>query len=323
MLLDAGPDAEGERLDQFLVKRFADTSRSEIQEWIRAGRVHVEGREECKASTRLRGGEVLEVNPAERAPLRAAPEAIDIAIVYEDDHLAVVDKAAGMNVHAGAGSTSGTLVNALLHHLTSLSGAPGNLRPGIVHRLDRYTTGLLVVAKHDAAHRRLQAQFQNRQVDKRYWAAVEGQLPADPHDDPKLLRHGRPVMRNGAWWLRIEMPIRRDKRNRVKMAVAPNGREAVSDVRRLRGSDRFALAEVRIHTGRTHQVRVHLASSGHAVVGDAIYGARKALPELPHLDRYLLHARSLEFEHPHSGARVRFEAPLPADFASCLSPLGL
>ena len=323
MELEAGADAEGERLDQFLVKRFGDTSRSQVQEWIRAGRVHVDGKAECKASRRLRGGEVLEVNPVKRSPLKAAPEAIDIAIVYEDDHLAVVDKAAGMNVHAGAGSTRGTLVNALLHHLTSLSGAPGDLRPGIVHRLDRYTTGLLVVAKHDAAHRRLQAQFQNRQVDKRYWAAVEGRLPADPHEDPKLLRHGRPVMRNGSWWLRIEMPIRRDKRNRVKMAVAPNGREAVSDVRRLRGSDHFALAEVRIHTGRTHQVRVHLASAGHPVVGDTIYGARKALPELPHLDRYLLHARSLEFEHPDTGAKVRFEAPLPADFEGCLAALGL
>ena len=323
MVLDAGPEAQGERLDQFVVKRFAETSRSLVQEWIRAGRVRVDGEVECKASRRLRGGETLEVDPAERPPLKAEPEAIDIAIVYEDDHLAVVDKAAGMNVHAGAGSASGTLVNALLHHLTSLSGSSGGMRPGIVHRLDRYTTGLLVVAKHDAAHRHLQAQFQNRQVDKRYWAAVEGQVPANPHDDPKLLRHGRPVMRNGVWWLRIEMPIRRDKRNRVKMAVAQNGREAVSDVRRLRGSDRFGLAEVRIHTGRTHQVRVHLASAGHPVVGDTIYGARKALPELPHLDRYLLHARSLEFEHPDTGARVRFEAPLPTDFGSCLRALGL
>ena len=323
MVLDAGPEAEGERLDRFLVKCIPETSRAQVQEWIRASRVQVDGVTECKASRRLRGGETLAVDPVERPPLRAEPEAIDIAIVYEDDHLAVVDKSAGMNVHAGAGQSRGTLVNALLHHLTSLSGASGELRPGIVHRLDRHTTGLLVVAKHDAAHRHLQAQFQNRQVEKRYWAAVEGRLPADPHDDPKLLRHGRPVMRGGLWWLRIEMPIRRDKRNRVKMAVAPNGREAISDMRRLRGSDRFALAEVQIHTGRTHQVRVHLASAGHPVVGDSLYGARKALPELPGLDRYLLHARSLAFEHPDSGERLRFEAPLPADFANWLSPLGL
>lgn len=323
MQFEARPDCDQVRLDHFLVERIADTSRARIQEWIRSGRVQVDGHEERRGSRKLRGSESVSVQPAERPPLRAVPEAIDIRVVYEDGHLAVIDKVAGMAVHAGAGQASGTLVNALLHHFQRLSSLSGDLRPGIVHRLDRYTSGLMVVAKDDRSHRRLQEQFQNRKVDKLYWAAVEGPLKADPHDDPKLLRHGRPVMRDGEWWLRIELPIRRDKRNRVKMIAAHGGREAVSEARCLRSADRYALAEVRIQTGRTHQVRVHLASVGHPVVGDAIYGARKSAPGASELNRYLLHARHLAFAHPISGERMAFESPLPADFASRLPPLGL
>ena len=323
MRLDAGQEDVGVRIDRFVNQRLEDASRSLVLAWIRAGRVRVNGRVERKPSRKLRGNEILDVDPARRPPLRAMPEAIAIDILYEDDHIAVVNKPAGMNVHAGAGIRSGTLVNALLHHLDRLSDVSSELRPGIVHRLDRFTTGAIVVAKHNRAHRLLQDQFQRREVRKHYWAAVEGALPPDPHDDPKLLRHGRPVKRDGWWWLRLELPIRRDKRNRIKMSVAPNGKEAVSDVRLLRATARYSVVEVRIHTGRTHQVRVHLARAGHPVVGDSLYGARRAIPEVPGLERYLLHARRLEFDHPDTGERVRFDAPPDSEFASLVARLGL
>ena len=323
MQLDAEPTTAGTRLDLFLSSRIQDSSRARIQEWIRDGRVRIDGVVERRGSHKLRGGETVQVEPAERKPLLAEPEAMDLDIVYEDSHVAVVDKPAGISVHAGAGNRSGTLVNALLHHLSSLSGVSGASRPGIVHRLDRLTSGLLLVAKHDLAHRRLQQQFQRRVVDKQYWAVVEGVWPADPHADRRLLRFGRPVMRDGLWWLRLEMPVRRDKRNRIKMAVSRAGREAVSDVRHLRAASSYSLVAVRIHTGRTHQIRVHLASSGHPVVGDSLYGARRRTPEVPELKRFLLHSRRLEFEHPETGDRMGFEAPLPADFDGSLAPLGL
>ena len=323
MRVDAAAGAAGDRLDRYLAGRLADRSRSLVLAWIRDGRVRVDGEPERKAARRLRGGERIDVEPAEPAPLRAEPEAIDLRILHEDEHLAVIDKPAGISVHAGAGQPSGTLVNALLHHLGALAAAGGATRPGIVHRLDRHTTGAMVVAKSDRALRRLQEQFQRRSVDKLYWAAVEGRFPADPHDSPKLLRHGRAVKRDGHWWLRVDAPIRRDKRNRVKMAAAAGGREAVSDVRGLRSGTRAALVEVRIHTGRTHQVRVHLAGAGHPVVGDALYGARRDTGGVAPPGRYLLHARSLRFDHPESGERLRFEAPLPADFETGLAALGL
>ena len=306
-----------------MTERIEDASRSQVLSWIRAGRVRVNGAVVRKASRKLRAGDVLEVDPAPRPPLAARPEAIDISVLYEDDHLAFIDKAPGMMVHSGAGQRTGTLVNALLHRFASLSQESGATRPGIVHRLDRFTSGAMVVAKTDRAHRHLQEQFRARRVVKHYWAAVEGSLPSDPHDDPRLLRKGRPIMRNKRWWLRLELPIRRDKRNRVKMAVSTVGREAISDMRLLRGNPRFSLVEVCIHTGRTHQVRLHLASVGHPVVCDSLYGARRSLPAVPGLKRFLLHSRRLEFKHPESGERMRFEAPLPPDFSVCLLQLGL
>lgn len=323
MRLTAGRGDHRKRLDRFLADRLEDVSRSRVGAWIREGRVRIDGTQVRKASRRMRPAEAVDVEPADPPPLAARPEAIDLSVVYEDEHLAVIDKEAGMSVHAGAGTASGTLVNALLHRFARLSGVSGALRPGIVHRLDRFTTGVMVVAKHDRAHGRLQKQFQRREVSKLYWAAVEGRLPSDPHDDARLLRHGRPVMRNGKWWLRLEMPIRRDKRNRVKMAAALGGREAVSDVRALRSGGQSALVEVRIHTGRTHQVRVHLSSAGHPVVGDSLYGARRNRAGVPAPGRYLLHARSLGFVHPETGEAVRFEAPPPRDFRAALLALGL
>ncbi len=317
------PEEAGSRLDRFLCERVEGATRSLVAQWIRAGAVQVGGSVESKSARRVRADQSIDVEPAQRPPLRADPEAIDIEVLYEDGDLAVINKAPGMAVHAGAGSHTGTLVNALLHRFGSLSGASGPLRPGIVHRLDRFTSGVMVVAKHDRSHRQLQEQFQQRSVFKLYWAAVERPMGADPHDDPKLLRHGHPVKHGGAWWLRTQLPIRRDRRNRVKMAVALNGREARSDIRCLRSSAGHALAEVRIHTGRTHQVRVHLAALGHPVVGDSLYGARKELPDLRSPGRYLLHARALEFIHPASRERLRHEAPLPADFRAELERLGL
>ena len=319
----AGSADRGTRLDRFVSRGFEDASRSLVSQWIRSGRVSVDGEVVRKPARRLRGHEVVTARPAPRPPLRARPEDIEVRVLHEDEHLAVIDKSAGMAVHAGAGRQSGTLVNALLHRFDRLSGASGPARPGIVHRLDRFTSGAMVVAKSDRAHRRLQEQFRRREVVKRYWAAVEGRLPAKPHLLPRLLRRGRPVQASGAWWLRIELPIRRDKRNRVRMAASAAGRPAVSDVRRLRGGERYSLAEVRIHTGRTHQVRVHLASVGHPVVGDSLYGARRKPTEAPCVERFLLHSRRLEFRHPETGAVASFTAPLPPDFESVLPLLGL
>lgn len=323
MRLDPEPEDVGTRLDRFLCGRIEGATRSLALQWIRSGTVRVDGSVESKASRKVRLGEAIEVEPTERPPLRAEPEAIDLDVLYEDGDLAVINKPSGMTVHAGAGAASGTLVNALLYRMESLSGASGQLRPGIVHRLDRFTSGAMVVAKNDRSHQRLQEQFQQRSVLKLYWAAVERQMPEDPHDDPKLLRHGHPVKQDGAWWLRAQMPIRRDNHNRIKMAVALSGREAQSDVRCLHSSAKYSLVEVRIHTGRTHQVRVHLAAMGHPVVGDSLYGARKTLPEIGAPGRYLLHSRVLEFDHPGCRERMRHEAPLSTEFSAHLALLGL
>ncbi len=323
MQFEVQPSHVGTRLDLFLSEQFTGTSRSLIQEWITDGHVQVNQTVQLRGSRKLREGDFIDVEPAYRKPLKAKPENIALEILYEDDHLAVINKPAGMSVHQGAGHHSGTLVNALLHHLNCLSTVSGELRPGIVHRLDRFTSGVLLVAKHDISHRRLQEQFQNREVQKHYWAVVEGVLPIDPLNNPKLLIHGRPVKSEGHWWLRLEMPIRRDKRNRVKMAISHKGREAISDVRCLQAGEHYTLAEIRIHTGRTHQIRVHLSSIGHPVVGDTLYGARRAVIEATVPERCLLHAQRLAFKHPDNAKPMSFESPLPPDFKKMLQPLGL
>ena len=313
----------GARLDRAAAARLPEVSRARLQSWIRGGRVRVAGEVRRRGAFKLRGGETVEIDPAPLKPLKAEAEAVDLAIVYEDEDLAVIDKPAGMVVHAGAGAASGTLVNALLHHFESLSSVSGELRPGIVHRLDRLTSGVLLVAKHDRAHRLLQKQFESRKIRKTYWALVQGAVAENPHDAPQILRHGRPLMAGGRWWVRFEMPIRRDKRNRVKMAVSANGKEAASDLRLLRGNAAYSLVEVRIHTGRTHQIRVHLSAAGRPVVGDCLYGARKGIAGLPALDRFYLHARQIVFQHPSSGETMTCEAPLPREFENLLESLGL
>ena len=286
----------GKRLDQVLQGRFPEFSRSRIQEWIKAGRVLVDSRAE-KPSHLIRGGEAIEFEPAEAPPLHASPEAIPLQILYEDDDVVAIDKPAGMVVHAGAGVHSGTLVNALLHRFGELSGAGGEMRPGIVHRLDRYTSGVLLVAKNDRAHHYLAEQFSGRRVEKRYLALVHGVVKQDSG--------------------RIERPIARDPVRRTRMtARLAEGRAAWSEFRVVQRFREFTLLEVRIGTGRTHQIRVHLSSIGHPVAGDTLYGAaRTAEP------RFFLHSHRIRFERPSDGAPIEIVSPLPQDLEDWLAPL--
>ena len=296
------PGDAGRRLDQFLQERLPQFSRSRIQDWIRAGRVQVNG--ECRRPSHLlRAGETIDVDPAEPPPLRATPEAIPLRVLYEDAVVVAIDKPAGMAVHAGAGVHSGTLVNALLNRFGALSGLAGELRPGIVHRLDRFTSGVLLVAKNDAAHRNMAAQFSSRQVEKVYLALV----------------HGKVKQESG----RIDRPIARDPRRRTRMtARLAQGRAAWSEYRVLRRWERFTLLEVRIGTGRTHQIRVHLSALGHPVVGDTLYGAPARIEGLPPLGRYFLHAHRIRFRLPSTGDEISLVSPLPSELENWLERLG-
>jgi 23S rRNA pseudouridine1911/1915/1917 synthase len=301
MRLSAESSDAGKRLDQMLHERLPRFSRSRIQEWIKDGRVLVDGAP-GRPSRVVRGAEIIELEPAQPAPLHAAPEDIPLTVLYEDEDLVAVDKPAGMVVHAGAGVHSGTLVNALLHRFAALSGVGGPLRPGIVHRLDRYTSGVLLVAKNDAAHQQLAAQFSGRRVEKVYLALV----------------HGRVAPESG----RIERPIARDPVHRTRMtARLSSGRAAWSEYRVLRRFARFTFLEVRIGTGRTHQIRVHLASIGHPVAGDALYGAPARIEGVPPLGRYFLHAHRIRFRLPSTGEELVVEAPLPASLAEWMEAL--
>lgn len=292
----------GTRLDHALHRRFPRVSRSRVQDWIRAGRVLVNG-DTPRPSHIVRASDRVDVDPADPAPLHASPESIPLTVLYDDADVVAIDKPAGMVVHSGAGVHSGTLVNALLHHFTSLSRAAGDLRPGIVHRLDRYTSGVLLVAKNDAAHQNLAHQFASRQVEKTYLALVHGNVKLD---------RGR-----------IEKPITRDPRQRVRMtARLAHGRAAWSEYHVLGRFDGFTFLEVRIGTGRTHQIRVHLSSIGHPVVGDRLYGAPAKLGDAPTLTRYFLHAHRIVFHQPATGAMVTVESPLPSDLQSWLNQLG-
>jgi len=305
-------DAEGKRLDSFLAKHLAEVSRSRVQQLIEQEQVLVDD-VIAKASLRLRGGETIAVRgPIHLPPLRATAEDIPLEIVYEDDDLAVVNKQAGMMVHAGAGASDeernrGTLVNALLHRFGRLSQAGGDLRPGLVHRLDKATSGLIVVAKNDAAHRRLATQFAGRQVKKTYLALVHG-----------AVKHEKGTVNAG---------IARDRVRRTRMTTRRSGgREAVTHYqvqeRIDAGYGRFTLLEVRIETGRTHQIRVHLASLGHPVVGDTLYGAPRDLRGKNRvtisLSRNFLHAAALQLHHPRTGELLSFSAPLPQELNAFL-----
>jgi 23S rRNA pseudouridine1911/1915/1917 synthase len=293
--IELSPEDSGKRLDHVLHQRLPQYSRARLQGWIKDGRVLINGTVR-RTSYLVRTGDVADVQPAEPAPLRAAAERIPLTILYEDEDLVAVDKPAGMVVHSGAGVKSGTLVNALLHRFSSLSRAAGELRPGIVHRLDRYTSGVLLVAKNDAAHQRLAEQFASRRVEKTYLALV----------------HGKVKLERG----RIEKPIARDPRQRVRMtARLARGRAAWTEYHVLRRFADFTFLEVRIGTGRTHQIRVHLASIGHPVVGDRLYGAPAKIAGEATLARYFLHSHRIRFDHPSTGERITVESPLPAELA--------
>jgi 23S rRNA pseudouridine1911/1915/1917 synthase len=287
----------GQRLDNWLHARLPETSRARIQDWIKRGHVQVNGAT-SRPSCTLRGGEIIEVQPAEAPPLHATAENIPLAMLYEDADLVAVDKPAGMVVHAGAGVHTGTLVNALLHRFENLSGVGGALRPGIVHRLDRFTSGVLLVAKHDAAHRSLADQFAGRQVTKTYLALVQGEVKQESG--------------------RIERPISRDPVHRTRMtARLAEGRAAWSEFKVLRRFEGYTLLEVRIGTGRTHQIRVHLASLKHPVVGDTLYGAAAQ----PELGRYFLHAHRIEFRQPSTGEPVVVVSPMAPELEAWLARL--
>ena len=329
----AEPAAAGLRLDVYLAKALPEISRARVVLLIEAGQVMVEGGA-ARAKQRLKGGESIEIQgEAHPEPLHAAPEDIPLTILYEDQTLAVVDKPAGMMVHAGAGSTEhnrGTLVNALLHHFGAgdgLSQVGGDLRPGIVHRLDKQTSGLLVVAKDDATHRKLAEMFAGRQMRKTYLALVHGEVKGQEGT--------------------IQLPISRDVLRRMRMTTRrADGRSAVSHWRVLErisgGYGRFTLLEVRIETGRTHQIRVHMQAMGHPVVGDTLYGAprrirwiplagavssraagpREGEPEDLTLERNFLHAVELEFHHPQTGKPLLLRAELPEELHRLLRQLG-
>lgn len=301
-LLIVEDQGAGSRLDAWLADRL-DLSRTRIAALVDDGEVVLNGTVPRK-STILAPGDRIEIGLPEPRPLAARPEAIPLDIVYEDEHLLVVDKPAGMVVHPGPGHADGTLVNALLHHVDDLSGIGGALRPGIVHRLDRDTSGLMIVAKDDATHRALSSALKARQVRRLYVAAAWGHL-RESHT-------------------RVDAPIGRDPKDRKRMAVVDGGRRAVTHVRVRERWRAAELLDIGLETGRTHQIRVHLAHLGHPVVGDSTYGQgwergmggtdRAWARELARMTpRQFLHAERLVFEHPASGASMRFRSLLPPD----------
>jgi 23S rRNA pseudouridine1911/1915/1917 synthase len=287
------------RLDQFLAKRFPEYSRSRLQQLIRGGFVRL-NEQSTRSRQIVRGGDKIDLiePPLEKIEIR--PEPIPLDVLFEDDDLIVINKPAGLTVHPGAGQREHTLVNALLSHCTTLSGIGGKERPGIVHRLDKETSGCLVVAKNDIAHRELSKQFAARTVEKIYLALVAGKLrKAAGVIEEKIGRH----------------PVHR-KRMRV---TSVRGRTAKTEYRVIRSSNHASLIECLLHSGRTHQIRVHLHHLGHPVLGDKIYAPRFA----KNLPRQMLHAWKLGFHHPRTGEWRNFEAPLPADFAEAIAAAGL
>jgi len=326
--------AAGMRLDAYLAQAIPEISRARVQMLIEAGQVRVDGVAggsggSVKGKHKLHGGEAIEIEgEPQSAPLRAVAEDIPLAILYEDEYLAVIDKPAGMMVHAGAGETDdarnrGTLVNALLHHMAkpagTLSGIGGELRPGIVHRLDKQTSGAIVVAKDDVTHRKLGEMFAQRQVAKTYLALVHG-----------ALARGN---------VTVNLPVARDLVRRTRMTTRrADGRSAVSHIsvveRLATRFGAFTLVEVKIETGRTHQIRVHMQSLGHPIVGDTLYGAPRRIRRVDAkgheveaadasvgLERNFLHAAHLEFIHPRTGKAVAVDAPLPAELSGFLGAL--
>ncbi|MEW5978347.1 MAG: RluA family pseudouridine synthase [Acidobacteriota bacterium] len=304
-LIQAADQDRRKRLDRFLCERLPEKSRAQIQRLIHDGHVRVGGRVE-KAAYRLRGDESIQVDWISEPPSQLLPEAIPLQIVYEDEDLVVIEKPAGLVVHVGAGVKSGTLVNALLYHFQNLSQAGGSDRPGIVHRLDKFTSGLIVIARNDRTHQALSRQFQSRSVFKGYLALV----------------HGRVSREKGE----VTSPIGRDLRQRLRMSTrAPRGRTAFTVYQVLERFPSFTLLKVQIKTGRTHQIRVHLSALRHPIVGDTLYGApariRLGKVTLPPLGRPFLHACELQFNHPRTDQRMDFRSRLPEELENFLAIL--
>jgi 23S rRNA pseudouridine1911/1915/1917 synthase len=308
LTLSVSPDAAGERLDAFLAAHVEGWSRARLHRLIENADVLVNG-SVSKPSHKLRANDHIEIELTPTQTASFAPEDIPVEVVYEDDDLIVVNKPAGMVVHPAAGITSGTLANALAFHFQHLSTTSGAARPGIVHRLDKGTSGLLVVAKTEKAHEHLADQFRDREVFKSYVALVHGQVEKEGGE--------------------IDQPIARDPRNRTRMAVVRGGRPSLSIYKVRRRFERFTLLDVELKTGRTHQIRVHLAWLKHPVVGDEVYGAGRdktvinpvIRSRIAKLGRQFLHAEQLGFRHPRTAEQLRFTAPLTTELQSLLDQI--
>lgn len=289
---------DGRRADVLLAES-AEITRSRVAALMAEGHVTIDGAVETKPGTKVKPGQSIVLTIPAPKPATPIAQEIPLTILYQDEDLAVVFKPCGMVVHPAAGNEDGTLVNALLHHLDHLSGIGGELRPGIVHRLDKDTSGLLLVAKNDQSQLALSRQLQERQMEKHYRALVEGNFREDSG--------------------RVDQPIARSKRDRKKMAIDPEGRPSITEWRVLARGRNVTLLDVHILTGRTHQIRVHMKSLGHPVCGDPIYGSGKGAKVL----RLMLHACSLTFTHPRTGERMTFTAPLPEEFLQGLRTNGI
>lgn len=289
-----GDTDAGERLDAWLSRQLEEVSRSRIQQWIKDACVTVNG-ETVKPNVSLKPDDLITVRPPPVKEVTLTPEAIPLDILFEDSDVLVLNKPAGLVVHPAAGHDSGTLVNALLHHCNDLTGIGGELRPGIVHRLDKDTSGLMIVAKTEAAMAGLSHDFKERRVTKHYWALVRGVVQPESG--------------------RIETLIGRDPHHRKRMSArVERGRTARSQYETIESLGEATLLNVSIETGRTHQIRVHMAHLGHPILGDSEYGRARKLADGTEVPRQMLHARSLALQHPVTGADLEFSAPLPDDF---------
>ena len=296
--LTAGPEAAGERLDSFLAARLPGLTRSAAARLIETGQVLVDGKP-ARKSAKLAGGETVEVTLPDPEPADALPQDIPLDVVYEDNDVIVVNKPSGLVVHPAPGHPDGTLVNALLHHCGgSLSGVGGELRPGIVHRIDRDTSGLIIAAKNDAAHQALAAQLADHTLARTYEAVAAGSFREDAGT--------------------VDAPIGRCLSDRKKMAVVPNGKRAVTHWEVLERFPGYTYVRCRLETGRTHQIRVHMAHLGHPIYGDTVYGGKKPVPGLT---GQCLHAVGLRFVHPRTGETVELSCPLSGEFQALLEKL--
>lgn len=296
------PESEGERIDAFIASYIEGMTRSFIQKLIKDEVITIEGRSGVNKNYRLKSGDIVHITVPEAKSSEVLPEHIPLKIVYEDDDVLVVDKEKGMVVHPAPGNESGTLVNAIMYHCNSLSGINGVIRPGIVHRIDKDTEGLLVVAKNDAAHLGLARQFEDHSITREYRAIVYNNIKEE---------HGR-----------IDAPIGRDPKNRLRMAVtdAEHGRRAVTNFQVMGRSGKFTYVACRLETGRTHQIRVHMAYIKHPLLGDNVYGPKKGLPGI---DSQVLHAVLLGFKHPITGKYMEFESELSQSFIAAAKKTGL